>query len=715
MTRMVRWSVVALCIAGTLVVTASNVALPPSVANLAAWVGVASGILGLLIPMFTWARATHRVDEGGGDAEIEAARRLLVRHLLRYWRGEVAVQQLEDPEPVRVRWRVADRDLMDHPENILSSDQTGIASMLAIHGTADEIARMAAAFRGLPRRRLVILGEAGSGKTTLAMLLLLHLLEHPVEGEPVPVFLTLHDWHPAAEGFRNWLVRRLTADFPHLRGAARTLVHDRMILPVIDGLDEVPAEIRGEMIAAWNEAAGEPLIVTCRTTEYRETMTGADSDVLTAAAVVEAEPVAARDVHAFLRKCLSPRRRHATEWRELLDHLESAEVGPLAEALTSPLALWLFRTVYVTRGRDPRELLARQRFPDVTAVRDHLLDQLVPGVLEVDRARRRNQPPKGPFSRLSRGWDNTDRQRWLVFLARRLHESNTRDIAWWTLTRLAIPDAMRGRIDRVLRHMVSLALLGVLAVRVITYLETNTWWSDVPATTMIVMFAFLVLVLTLASVHDSGVRLPSYIDGKAFRGALGRLVLGSVCLVLVGNYGFDLANRTYRGDGVPLRILLHALSVASLLAVYAGILLISARVTTSIREVSPDALPKTPRAALRGDMRAQLLNIVGIEVALPALLAAGVIGLFLFGSFSEVALGISLLGAALVFWAPSAGSSYLFAKVILCLRREAPWRLMSFLEESRALGLLRQVGPVYQFRHATLQDRLAVGGRQGST
>ncbi len=43
------------------------------------------------------------------------------------------------------------------------------------------------------------------------------------------------------------------------------------------------------------------------------------------------------------------------------------------------------------------------------------------------------------------------------------------------------------------------------------------------------------------------------------------------------------------------------------------------------------------------------------------------------------------------------------------LRRQwrTPVRLMRFLEDARARGILRTIGPVYQFRHAALQDHLA--------
>jgi hypothetical protein len=43
----------------------------------------------------------------------------------------------------------------------------------------------------------------------------------------------------------------------------------------------------------------------------------------------------------------------------------------------------------------------------------------------------------------------------------------------------------------------------------------------------------------------------------------------------------------------------------------------------------------------------------------------------------------------------------------LAMRWRTPIRLMRFLEDARNRNVLRTVGPVYQFRHARLQDRLA--------
>jgi len=50
-------------------------------------------------------------------------------------------------------------------------------------------------------------------------------------------------------------------------------------------------------------------------------------------------------------------------------------------------------------------------------------------------------------------------------------------------------------------------------------------------------------------------------------------------------------------------------------------------------------------------------------------------------------------------------SSLAFAQ--LAASDRTPVRLMRFLEDARSRSVLRTVGPVYQFRHARLQDRLA--------
>jgi len=51
--------------------------------------------------------------------------------------------------------------------------------------------------------------------------------------------------------------------------------------------------------------------------------------------------------------------------------------------------------------------------------------------------------------------------------------------------------------------------------------------------------------------------------------------------------------------------------------------------------------------------------------------------------------------------------AYLIATRRLARTGRLPRALMPFLDDAHRLGLLRAVGPIYQFRHAELQDHLA--------
>lgn len=189
------------------------------VAALAALVPLAAGAL-------AWAL---RAEPASTPIQLDLAAGALARMAASQWRAEAATRGLLDPRPLRVRWH-ARLDLADHPENVGA----------VVTGLSDEITSFAAAFTQLPCRRLVIVGGAGSGKTTLALLLLLALVEQPTP-EHVPVLFSLASWDPSREHLLAWLAHRLDQDFIGLRaaaygaGAARDLVSAGRVLPSLTG------------------------------------------------------------------------------------------------------------------------------------------------------------------------------------------------------------------------------------------------------------------------------------------------------------------------------------------------------------------------------------------------------------------------------------------------------------------------------------------------
>ena len=111
----------------------------------------------------------------------------------------------------------------------------------------------------------------------------------------------------------------------------------------------------------------------------------------------------------------------------------------------------------------------------------------------------------------------------------------------------------------------------------------------------------------------------------------------------------------------------------------------------------------SPRAVLGHDRRS----------AMVVLLAAGLGIGFVFGIGFPLATALAVgfctgLGfAVMVSMLRSPWLAYTLARSWLALRGDLPWSLMGFLEDAHQLGLLRQVGTVYQFRHIDLQHRLA--------
>lgn len=129
------------------------------------------------------------------------------------WESEEQVRRVHDPFPLPFRWSTADGELADHWQNINGSpdDET----VLALAGQGDNVVGV---FRRIPSGRLVVLGEAGAGKTILTSRFALTLLDERGRGteEPVPVIFSLGSWDPGRASLRDWLTEQLITTYPVL-------------------------------------------------------------------------------------------------------------------------------------------------------------------------------------------------------------------------------------------------------------------------------------------------------------------------------------------------------------------------------------------------------------------------------------------------------------------------------------------------------------------
>ncbi|MER5265043.1 NACHT domain-containing protein [Actinosynnema sp. NPDC002837] len=604
---------------------------------------------------------------------VDLAAAELAALVLAQWRDESAARDVFDPAPLPVVWR-AGPEHADHRENIGGAVPEG-----------DDLARLAEAFRALPRGRLVVLGEPGSGKTTFAMLMVQQLLVDLRVKQTVPVLLSIASWDPVREKPAEWLLRRITEEYPglhvtHGRAAVERLVRDRRVLPVLDGLDELPAPVRGRALAALHKGFGE-VIVTSRAAEYAAAV--ADGQVLRSAAVLRAAPLTPSAVVAHLRTAVTPARLPA--WRPVLEKIEAEPEGDLAAALSTPLMVWLARRVHRSPAADPAGLT---RLPDRAAVEEHLLDGLIPAAFDdEDRGR----------------WDVEQATRYLRFLADHLTARGEQDIAWWRLSR-----ARPARVAFLaLASLVTGVVLAALVVADLNFARLDELdWLPMALSFPMGVAVWVFVEFTAGGMAADG-RAPTGRPGPtawrrriralvqearhrprqaalAVTGWVGGTAVVGVPLASVGdNFGWFL---------VPLALLLGLGKSVLMSPVDAD------------RAVDPDAL-------LRGDRKAVLAALVLIAPQVGSLMylptlheGKPVVVQLLLGAVYMVG---SWAGCGAVMLLVSASGRWVLTRVGLALTGRLPWAALAFLREAHRAGVLRRVGGVYQFRHVRLRDRLA--------
>ena len=214
---------------------------------------------------------------------------------------------------------------------------------------------------------------------------------------------------------------------------AEALFLGGLIVPILDGLDEIPDALRGPAISRINDALqpGQRAVVTCRTGDYLKAVMPQDGEEvrLRAAAAVQLEPLSGPVVSRYLLEDAGGAVARA-RWSPVVDCLGSQ--SPAGQALTTPLAVSLARTIYNPRPgervgglRDPAELCSPE-LADREAVESLLLDGLIPAAY-----------------RDSGRWTAPQAAIWLSFLARHLeHTIGNSDFTWWQLPR-AVPAAVR--------------------------------------------------------------------------------------------------------------------------------------------------------------------------------------------------------------------------------------------------------------------------------
>ncbi|WP_394613123.1 NACHT domain-containing protein [Lentzea sp. JNUCC 0626] len=556
-------------------------------------------------------------------------------------------------------------------------------------------------YQALRPQRLVITGAPGAGKTVLALELLLGLLETREPAQPVPVRIPATIWdtsHPLSD----WLVQHLVAAYQQDSRTAQALVNAGLILPVIDGLDEVDAEDTpghdshaADVVRALNTYQhgrhAAPLVLTCRTGHY-QALTGAD--VWTHdAALVAIDAVDAVKARAFIQSRVD----NPARWRTVLSTIDDHPGGPLAVGLSTPWRLSLATVVYEQRNpdnsytRDPATLI-RVAASGNHAVREHLLAHFIAATT----AHSVQSDKQTPYSA-------EQAHQWLAVLAGYLHHNAT-------IGRIFGGGPLSGT-ELVLHQLWPLG--GVNRVRGIVLAVTALTWLIAAVVLLIhneiepgrvLIFGFACAALggclwndfVWGSIWPESTRIHTgrlRVDTRHLRTQKGRRSL------LVG-LAFGLMTMLTLKPAVELIFgLRYGLVFWLMLGLALGLVIGLSDKTENPQEHDAASVIWDPREIIKHDLATGLA--LGFTSGLMAGLGFWLAGGLLAGLASGVMLGIRFGQVGIHYLALLLFTRGWFGTPGL------PWRLGRFLHWCYQVGLIRQAGIGYQFRHRELQDHLA--------
>lgn len=582
---------------------------------------------------------------------------------------------------------------------------------------------VADALRGLPWRQLVVVGEPGAGKSVMAMMLAEQLLTHRKPDEPVPVLLPISSWDPTTESVAQFVGRRISEDFELTEVLALALVAEPRtsqdglagwwVMPVPDGLDEIPSPLREVALTAIEDfaASDRPLVLTCRTREFAKAE--AVAGVLARAAVVQMQPLTPQALVDFLSDT-SPRRQAL--WRPVIDDIIEQPLGALATALSSPLMAGLAKETFALS--DPRELLG---ISEESQIADRLLDSFT----SVAYNKGSSVDDGMPRARLH-DYEPNEAITWLTSLAYLGYLDATRDLRWWRLPWAEL--AVRPK------RFATLQAVAVTGTAIVATVLTSNIWSSWPrsiiAGGLFGLAIWLSLYGRLAGRLSPDLTKPPSQYGALLLVALPRIaVTESKASRYYYYYYFKLIELGLYGTVFGATAML--LASVDLLppgdpdfreAIRPFFYWMQAGQITAILCYWPH--PSAARAPNSGPARTlNALHARGAALASThAVIAAAVFGVHGYATGAGIARW-SLPGAAVFAvtgWIAAEATWVRFRlnQAVLSVPLPArpallPLRLIAFLRDGAHpdRGVLRVNGSTWQFRHARIQDRLALAGK----
>lgn len=630
--------------------------------DLATYWGFALALVIAATGWIAWAWRRRKKQDGAtsGSPDLDHLADHLADAVKKEWEDTAQNRKLLWPEPIPVRWTTPSEALAGSVGAAVGS--TRFAPLPGLRPVEEQdlgegdITGLYAVYGGLGSGRLVIAGAPGSGKSGAAVLVILAALRHReqvvVEAErsrvPVPVMFTLHGWDPSNRSFEEWLAARLQRTYPLFSGKSGAGKAARLLASrkVAVFLDGLD-EIAEELRpAALRALSAQVHFRVVLICRTEEMAAAVQEGMFDGAVAIELQQVGAHDAASYLKAV----QRHPppTGWAELTRRLNEAPDSALAQALCSPLALTLVRDTYRS-GDDVRELINMANNAGADGSRERIEVHLLDRVLPVAYARIEGEPrPR---------YDLEQAEETFQYIASNMSKNNTNDLRWWLI---------------------------------------SDWSAYGPRVIMTGVATGLVTILwvTLASIL-AGI---GNVVGGLFLG-----VIGGIAAAIY--FGKNTEDNMELAAGPPPGIMpFSGGGVRDLVRWFGEASNVTSNPLTpkaSWQSALTRALALAPLWAILCGFAVGgfLLAIADNPFKVSTLAGSGLIGLVV---------AVAAIPACALTATPTWPASLTFVQ--LRFSQHTPLRLMRFFEDARERGVLRTVGPVYQFRHARLQDRLAEQG-----
>lgn len=227
-----------------------------------AWPAAATFVLVLIILELTGKRDADKPDRN----RPVLARRILIDRVRRYWVQSVLERSLYYEARLELKI-TAITQRRRHPWDVIAFRSNGTA--IEFPPDAD----IKAMFGELDRT-IIILGDPGSGKTTMLLELARGLLDEAEadENNQIPVVLPLSSWAVRRQSIAEWMIEQLETQYSIPRQLAADWVNSEAIIPLFDGLDEVSDNYRDDCAKGIDEYLRAHKLTSsalcCRRAEY---------------------------------------------------------------------------------------------------------------------------------------------------------------------------------------------------------------------------------------------------------------------------------------------------------------------------------------------------------------------------------------------------------------------------------------------------------------